>query len=64
MVLQNLTVGIVWLKVSVKNHQQLPENILTRQKLSNSLKQKAVDDMFVRPSKILNLSWNVLTLKI
>ncbi|KAF0767639.1 MULE domain-containing protein [Aphis craccivora] len=32
----------------------LPENILTRQKISKNLKRKAIDDMFVRPSKILH----------
>lgn len=36
------------------NHEPLPENILTRQKISNNLKRKAVEDMFVRPSKILH----------
>jgi len=35
------------------NHKPLPENILTRQKIGNNLKRKAVDDMFIRPSKIL-----------
>ncbi|KAF0753014.1 Uncharacterized protein FWK35_00026714 [Aphis craccivora] len=32
----------------------LPENILTRQKISNNLIRKEVDDMFIRPSKILH----------
>ncbi|KAF0756715.1 Uncharacterized protein FWK35_00015087 [Aphis craccivora] len=36
------------------NHEPLPENILTRQKIRNNLKRKAVYDMFVRPSKILH----------
>lgn len=36
------------------NHEPLPENILTRQKIRNNLKRKAVDDMFVRRSKILH----------
>ncbi|KAL4113170.1 hypothetical protein QTP88_016843 [Uroleucon formosanum] len=36
------------------NHKPLPENILTRQKISNNFKRKVVDDMFIRPSKILH----------
>lgn len=36
------------------SHKPLPENISTRQKISNNLKRKVVDDMFIRPSTILH----------
>lgn len=38
--------------VNEHNHEPLPEKILSRQKFSNNLKRKAVDDMFTRPSSV------------
>jgi len=35
-------------------HDKCDENVLTRQKISNAVKRKAVDDISVRPSKILH----------
>ncbi len=36
------------------NHDKCDEQVITRQKISNSVKRKAVDDISVRPSKILH----------
>jgi hypothetical protein len=40
------------------NYKPLPGSILTKQKLNNSLKRKAVDNMFTRPSKMLHSELN------
>lgn len=37
------------------NHQELNENIMNRQILSNKLKKKACDDLLSRPSTLLHL---------
>ena len=36
------------------NHDKCDEQVLTRQKISNAVKRKAVDDISARPSKILH----------
>jgi len=36
------------------NHEKCDEKVLTRQKISNCVKTEAVDDISVRPSKILH----------
>jgi len=36
------------------NHDKCDEQVITRQKISNAVKRKAVDDISVRPSKILH----------
>lgn len=40
--------------VNEHNQKPLPENNLNRQKMYNNLKRKAVDDIFIRPSKMLH----------
>jgi tRNA uridine 5-carbamoylmethylation protein Kti12 len=40
-------------KCNVHNHQTCDEKVLNRQKLSNSVKKKAQDDISTRPSKII-----------
>lgn len=36
------------------NHNKCDEQVITRQKISNAVKRKAIDDISVRPSKILH----------